>query len=118
MRKISEIKGEDALDVLADVLEQLSIIFGDQEFAKLVRSGASRMEEAKYLLKVHKKEILVIMAVLDEADPATYAPSVVQIPIKMMELLNDPDIHLLFPSLDQVTSSGSATANTEATEQG
>lgn len=117
MRKLSEIKGEDALDVLADALGELSVIFGDQNFAKLVRGGASKMDAVKYLLKEHKKEVLTVMAIIEGENPDEYEPTIIEIPVKLLALLNDPDIKLLFPSLETVTSSGSAMENTEATEQ-
>lgn len=118
MRRLSEIKGEDALDVLADVLGELSVIFGDQDFVKLVRGGGSKMDVMKYLLKAHKKEVLRVMAVIEGENPEEYMPTVIEIPMKLIALLNDPDIKLLFPSLETVTSSGSAMENTEATAQG
>lgn len=113
MRKLSEIKGEDALDVLADVLDPFVEIANDAEFVNIVRSGKNKLYIAKYLLKNHKTEVIQILAILDGQDVETYKPNVVQIPLMLLSLLNDPDLTVLFTSADTVTSSGSATENTE-----
>ena len=116
MRKLSEIKGEDALDVLADVLDYVIEIGTDEEFVEIIRNG-DKKGAIKCLLKSHKKEVLGIMAVLDGENPEEYAPNIVKLPAMLVELFNDPDLVSLFQSPDQVTSSGSVTATTEVTAQ-
>ena len=117
MRKLSEIKGEDALDVLADVLEPVSVIAQDEEFVKAVRDKKfSKIEMVRYLLKNHKAEILKTMAIIDGKDVENYSPSIIELPVMLLDLLNDPDLLSLFTSQDTVTSSGSVTENTEETE--
>ena len=114
MRKLSEIKGEDAFDVLAEILEPISVIATDEEFVSLVRNH-NKIGAVKVLLKNHKKEALFVMAVLDEEDPETYAPSIVRLPSMILELFNDPELLSLFRSQGTVTSSGPATESTEET---
>lgn len=117
MRKLSEIKGEDALDVLADVLEPVSVIEQDEQFVKAVREKEfSKIEMVRYLLKNHKSEILKTMAIIDGKDVENYSPSIIELPVMLLDLLNDPDLLSLFTSQDTVTSSGSVTENTEETE--
>jgi hypothetical protein len=115
MRKLSEIKGEDALDVLANIIESFAKIAEDKDFVSVARSG-NRLETAKALLKNHKAEILFIMATLDGQDPEDYSPSLAELPKMLIDLISDPDVALLFHSRDAVTSSGSVTENTEAIE--
>lgn len=116
MRKLSEIKGEDAFDVLAELLEPVSVIATDKEFVSLVREH-DKIGAVKVLLKNHKKEALCIMATLDGEDPKTYAPSIVRLPAMLLDLFNDPELISLFQSQDTVTSSGSVTESTEETDQ-
>ena len=116
MRKLSEIKGEDALDVLANIVEEASEICSDAQFVLLARTR-DKMGRVKRLLKEHKKEILHVMAYIDGVDPDEFEPSIVQIPRMLIDLLNDPDIASLFFSQDTVTSSGSVTENTEEIEK-
>lgn len=116
--KLSDYKGEDALEVLADLLEPAAEIFGDKEFSQLYKTN--RMEAVKFALKQKGKAVITILAVLDNEDPATYKPGLLTIPARLLEILNDPDLVSLFTSQEQSTdktSSGPAMENTEATEE-
>jgi hypothetical protein len=115
MRRLSEICGEEALDFLANIVEEVAIICEDETFVGLARSK-DKMGMVKCLLKDHKREILNVLAYLNDADPEDYKPSVIEIPKMLIELFNDPDFASLFFSQDTVTSSGSVTENTEETE--
>lgn len=115
MRKLSEIKGEDALDVLADVLEPFSEITSDQKFVEYVRTGKkTKLQIAGYLLKNHKKPIIDILTIISGEEVNDYGmPKIITM---VVDLINDPELLSLFISQDTVTSSGSATENTEETE--
>lgn len=94
--KLSDYKGEAALDLLADLMEPVVEIIGDDKFKDMVRGGEDKLKIAKHLLKGHKRSILTVMALVDGQDPNTYEPNVLSIPLKLMELINDPDIVELF----------------------
>ena len=113
--KLSDIKGEKAIEVLADLLEPVAEIMADKEVVALVRSG-QKLKAVSAALKKHKKACLTILALTDGEDPETYSPSILAIPMKGVELLNDPELMSLFSSQSQEdkTFSGSATENTEA----
>ena len=115
MRKLSEIKGEDALDVLADVLESFSEIVSDAEFVERIRQKKdTRIQIAHYLLKNHKKSIIEILTVVSGEDVKEYnMPKILSM---VLQLISDKELISLFTSQDTVTSSGSATENTEETE--
>jgi len=120
--KLSEYKGEQALDMLADLIEPAAAIMADKEIATLVKSGAPQIKIIKPAIKNHKPEVIEILAILDGEDPAEYAEKVnlFTLPFKLLEILNDPDLMGLFTSQGQKkeeTSSGSATESTEASEQ-
>ena len=116
MRKLSEIKGEDALDVLAEIIEPVSEIANDQVFIAYIRSG-KKVPAIRLAIRDHKKAILTIMANLEGEDPKTYSPSLIKLPMLLLELLNDPELALLFQQEQTVTTSGSATGNTVETEE-
>ena len=116
MRKLSEIKGEDALDILADLIEPLSEFSQDEKFVSLVRSK-QMIPAVQQAIKGHKKAVLKTMALLEGEDPKTYQPPLLRLPAMLLEILNDPDLLVLFPPEQTVTSSGSATENTEETEK-
>jgi len=118
MRKISEIKNEDALDVIADIIDPVIEICADQKFKKEFESG-NRGEAIRLLIKAHKKAVLAILAALDGESIETYQVNIVQIPTKLFELFNDKDMIAFFQSQGLKISGisfGSATENTEETE--
>lgn len=130
MKRLSEFRGEEALDVLADLLDPATEIMTDGDLVSLFRERAAARKSkdfsrdatlvadaAKIALKKHPKAVLCIMARLEEVDPETYNPSLVQLPKMLVELFNDPELLDLFPSQGQIevqTNSGSAMVNTEA----
>lgn len=116
--KLSDYKGEDALEILADLIEPAAEIFGDKEFSRLYKG--KRIEAVKYALKNKPKAVIAMLAVLDREDPETYEPGLLTIPMRLLEILNDPELVSLFTSQAQnaeKTSSGPAMENTEATEK-
>ena len=94
--KLSEIKGEHALDVLADIIDPLTIICSDEEFKLMISSKKPKLLMIKYLLKHYKKEILTILALLNEEEVEKFKPSIVQLPMMILELLNDQEVIDLF----------------------
>lgn len=118
MRKLSEINGEDALDVLADIVDPLTEILTDKDVAEEFRSG-QRIKAISVALKNHKKAALTIMAILDGEDVEKYKPNLLALPRRIIDILNDPMIQELFSSESQTeaASSGSPTESTEATEE-
>lgn len=120
--KLSEYKGEQALDMLADLIEPAAAIMADKEIARIGKSGQPRSKLIKPAIKNHKQEVIEILAILDGEDPEDYAEKVnlFTLPAKLLEILNDPDLMSLFTLQGQnkeETNSGSATENTEESEQ-
>lgn len=118
--KLSEIKGEKAIDLLADLLDPVGEILEDEKIIKMVRSGkATRVEIVKVVLKRHKKAVIEILALMDGEDPKTYEVNVLTLPSKLLEILNDQDFINLFTSQGQKITeqlSGSATGTTKEKE--
>lgn len=115
--KLSDIKGDEAFEVLADLIDPASAIMADKEVETSFRSEP-RLAFIKLLLKKHSKEITEILAILDRKPVEEYEVNLVALPVKVMELLNDPELEGLFQSQGQTeTSSGSATENTEVKEK-
>lgn len=116
--KLSEIKGEKALEIIADLIDPVALMVQDKKFKKVVDSG-TKVDVVKFLLKEHPKEILLILALINQEDPATYEPTLLSLPKMVMELIEDPAVISLFKSQSQsVVSapSGFATENTGAVE--
>jgi len=117
--RLSDIKGERALDVLADLLEPIQEIMADDEAKKLFKGGSEGMIKAsRYLLKNHKKEVIEIMAIteLKSVEEYTEQMSVISLPIKLLEILNDPELQSLFTSLSQNEDADNFGSVSEVTE--
>lgn len=115
--KLSDIKGEAALEALADIIDPAVEILADAEMVKAFRTKP-KIQIIKMAIKRHKRAVLAIMAALEGETPETYEVSFVTLPAKMLELFSDPQLVSLFHSQSQTaTSSGSATENTEGEEK-
>lgn len=115
-RKLSEIKGEDAIDVLADILEPVTSIAADDEIRKAVKAGLPKIKLIQLALKSHKKDIVKILAVMDGQDAENYEVNLLELPVRILEILNDETVMSLFTSQGQMMESersGSALENTE-----
>ena len=116
--KLSDIRGEAALDAICDLIDPISEITKDSRLVALIR-GRKFLDAVKIGIKEHKKPVLTILAILNQQPPEEFSPSLPEIPAMLLEVLNDPDVAVLFQSQDQSmeeTSSGPATENTEANE--
>lgn len=117
MRKLSEIKNEDALDVLADILDPVTELFTDRVFEKKFKENIK--EAIKYVIKAHKKAIIELLAGLEGVPVKDYEVNLIQIPVRLLELFNDEDMLSFFHSQGLEIpgiSFGSAMANTEEKE--
>lgn len=118
MRKLSEIKNEEALDVLADLLNPIAELSKDDGLKKIYKNGG-KLPAVQYAIKNHKKAVLEMLAILDGENPETYEVNMIQIPIKVTELLNDEDVLGFFQSQGLIVSgasSGSVTENIKEAE--
>ena len=102
--KLTDIQGEQALEVFADIMEPAAEILTDDEVKAFFNSDQPLVKLIAYVLKHHKKAVLEILARLDGEDPETYSVNVLTLPKKMLELLNDPGVTDLFTS--QETKNG------------
>ena len=120
MKKLSEYKGDDALDLLADILEPASEIIGDPEIKKIWASKAPMIKIVKEALKNHKRAVIEILARLDGEEPDTYEVGVLTLPVKLLQLLQDKELLAVFQLQAQNLDgdySGSATENIVAADE-
>lgn len=118
--KLSDFKGEEALDVLADIIEPLTYILGDNEMQELANKQAPAVAYIKPILKNHKKELIEVLARLENESVDEYVKnlSLISLPKQILELINDPEVQSLFHSQEQsqVTPLASSSPATEITE--
>lgn len=111
---LSQYKGEEAIEKLADLMEPAAEIMQDKEMVNEVKNK-NNIRAIKIALKKHARAVIEIMAVLKGKDVATYKPTLFELPALLLELLNDEDVINLFTLQGQRTesaSSGSALENT------
>lgn len=113
--KLSEIKGEKAIEVIAEIIEPVTEILNDPK-VKLAARSKNIASAASIALKNHPKAVLHLLAALDGEDPEEYNPSLVEIPKKLLELFNDPELASLFTFSDQNEAAESPGPQLENTE--
>lgn len=116
--RLSELKGADALNVLADLIEPVGEIMTDKEILVQLKRGGNKFAGISLALRNHPDAVISILATLEgqTAEAYTETLTVGSLPLKLLELLNDPTVVQLFFSQGQMgaaTSSGSALAKTE-----
>lgn len=100
--KLSEFKNEAALDLLADIIEPVSHILADKRCSELLKKR-NIPKAVKVILKQHKNEVIEVMAALDGKTVEEYECNVFTLPMKLLELLNDPELLAFFASQGQET---------------
>ena len=95
-------KAEEITDAVKDKAED--VIEAAEETAEKAadtvkeKAKEGRMAAVQYVIKGHKKALLNILATLDGIPIEEYRINVIQIPIKVTELLNDKDLMDFFQS--------------------
>lgn len=130
--KLSDIKGDRVLDVIADIIDPIANMVQDKDVAAMFKREAvpEGMEPREFfaarmragmpaLLKGHKSDIIAIMAAIEGVTPEQYAASLnlAKLFTDVMELLTD-DAFLNFLSSSETgkgaDAPGSASASSEA----
>lgn len=115
MKKLSDYKGEDAIDLWADLLEPLSIIFTNNDIKSVYHSKESALIKAKTIIKNCKAETIEILERIDPT-PIDGLNLVVRLVEMLVELEGDDTLKGFFdfsePEKREKESSGSVTENT------
>lgn len=120
MKKLSDYKGDEAIELWADLLDPISAILSDKEVAKIVRSGQNKMSIVNAILKSHKADAEKILLRIDP-EPLDGLNIVVRLVELLVEIGKQDDIASFFGFAAQATTesefSGLHTANTEDAEK-
>lgn len=113
--RLSDYKGDEALDLLAELIDPIGEIASDPSLIKFLQR--QNMKGAvKLMLKDHRKSVIEILATLEGESPEEYMKrvNVLTLPMALIDLLNDPDLMDFFRYQGQdQASSGSVTVTTE-----
>ena len=95
MGKILDARGDEALDVLADLLDPVTEIAQDPEISAMMRGGkASVASFVMAILKTHKSDVIRIFAVDDgvSVEEEKKLMSVLTIPARALKLFSNPEV--------------------------
>lgn len=130
--RLSDIKGERVIEVIAEIIDPIANIATDKEVRPLFQRGKlpegvsaedfviGRIRNGlPKLLSSHKYDIISILAAIDGVSAKEYSETldILKLMRDCTELLNDPSFKMLFFSAQSGTSSGSAPENTEVQNQ-
>lgn len=96
MRKLSEIKGEEAIDVLAEILVPITEIANDEEVKEGFETNVATC--VSIALKKHKAQVIEILASINgkSAEETLAEIDILSLPAYMVDVLNEPAIQNLF----------------------
>lgn len=113
--KLSEFQDEKAIQVVAKLLGPIGRIAANKKNAKAKEGNAGEFVGA--LLENSPREVMAILAILDDQDPETYHCTAASVLVDAISLCNDPELMGLFGlQSETAASSGSALESTEAPE--
>ena len=130
--RLSDIKGDRTLEVIAEIIDPIANIAEDEEASAMFRREKlpDGMTAKKFLmnrvrktlpvlLKGHKADIIAILSSIEGVDADEYARSLnlVKLVKDCTDLLTDEAFMQLFISAQSETKSGSAQESIEAQEQ-
>ena len=113
--KLSEFKDDAALDLIADIIEPATEILADPAIKEAF--SRSKIAAIKVAIKSHKNALREIVARLDGKNPEEYHFTALSLPVKLLSLLNDPDLQQLFTSSGQTEGENACSSASETTEE-
>ncbi len=115
MNKLSDYKGEEAIELLADRFDPFSAIVSDKAIADMIRAKRAPVFIAKEITKKHKAEAKEIILRIDPT-PINGLNLMIRLISILTEIGNDPTMQSFFglsAETPKETVSGSAMENTE-----
>ncbi len=112
MKRLSDYKGEAAIDLMADIMEPLAVILADKEIRALYNAtdengNRIRVAPIKYvkpMLKNNKEAIIEILARIEDVPVDEYREqiNVVTLPMQILDLISNAEVQKLFQSHRQI----------------
>lgn len=119
MKKLSDYKDNEAIELWADLLDPLTAILTDENIRKVIQSGKSKMEIAKTILKEHQKEAVDIMTRIDP-EPINGLNIILRLVALLADIGENEEIKSFFGYAEQAKmqsgSIGSPTENIKVVE--
>ena len=125
MKKLSEFKDDEAMDVLAEIIDPMVNMMKNKEFVLAMRGNRqekikpNRVEAIKIAITDNRSDVVKIMAVLNETPVKEFHYNLLTLPQMMVEMFNDKELMDFFgyqSEKDSQTPFGSVTENTEESQ--
>jgi hypothetical protein len=122
MKKLTEFKDDEAMDVLAGLIEPASHLFKNKEFVLNIRGNKEkgikpdRIKAIDIAINEHRKDVVKIMAVLNQTPVEDFHYDLFTLPKMLLDIFNDEELISFFhyrAEMNSEASSGSVTENTE-----
>lgn len=122
MKKLTEFKDDEAMDVLAGLIEPASHLFKNKEFVLNIRGNKEkgikpdRIKAIDIAINEHRKDVVKIMAVLNQTPVEEFHYDLFTLPKMLLDIFNDEELISFFhyrAEMNSEASSGSVTENTE-----
>ena len=101
MRALSEYKDEECLDILAEILDPINKIAKDKAVKKAYESE-DMMKLAKSIIKRHKKEVVKILATLDNKKVEDYHYNFITLMQDVINIISDKVLLDFFKSVQML----------------
>ena len=115
---MSQRSNEEELELFADLLEPAAEILTDNAVRGVLQGGGKPITAIKYAIKNHKKAVIEILARIDGVPVEEYRISAIALPIKLLQLVNRPEVEELFSSAGQMSDAARSGSHMENTEDG
>lgn len=107
--KLFEATGEEAVVLLADLIMPVLDLTDDADVVGCFRTG-QKLKGIRLMMKNHPRAVLELLAICEGIPVEEYKPTAVVIPIKLLQILNHPDVSQLFFTQVQTGASSSLPA--------
>ena len=118
MKKLSDYKGEEAIELWGELLEPVAVILSDAKVSALAknRKERTRLQFAAEIVRLHKKEVARIFEIIDPDVPVDGFNVIIHLANILAELGSNPELQSFFGFAEQGDTenefTGSATENT------
>lgn len=112
MKKLSEYRGTEAIDLLCELLDPIVAIASDAEVRQMIADKRPATVWVAAALRRHKAEFIHVAAVLSGTTDAEV--NILTLPRLFLQILSDADFVELFRSLAQTEAVTSSAARSES----
>lgn len=119
MKPISSYRNEDALELLAEILEPACEIMSDNDVVQPLFYGkGEKIHGVKIAIQNHKKACMQLLAAFEGVPVEEFECNMFTLPMRLLEIVNDKEVLSFFTSQQTLTSNPSFGSAMENTEEG